>query len=76
MGILGLQPEVPQGPVGQILTHEGYAKIALVDLGRGASDALRASWPVRGRAEPFLSAIRPGVDSLLAVPHPSPAVAD
>ena len=42
---LGLQPEVPQGPVGQILTHEGYAKIALVDLGREANDALRASWP-------------------------------
>ena len=63
MGILGLQPEVPQvpqGPVGQILTHEGYAKIALVDLGREASDALRASWPARGRAEPFLSASRPG----------------
>ena len=31
MSILGLQPkvpQVPQGPVGQILTHEGYAKIA------------------------------------------------
>ena len=53
MGILGLQPEVQQGPVGQILTHEGYAKIALVDLGREVSDALRASWPARGRAEPF-----------------------
>ena len=57
MGILGLQPEVPQvpqGQVGQILMHEGYAKIALVDLGREVSDALRASWPARGRAEPFL----------------------
>ena len=56
MDILGLQPEVPQGPqgpVGQILTHEGYAKIALVDLGREASDALRASWPA---ARPFQSA--------------------
>ena len=56
MSILGLQPEVPQvpqGPVGQILTHEGYAKIALVDLGREASDALRASWPA---ARPFQSA--------------------
>ena len=56
MSILGLQPEVPQvpqGPVGQILTHEGYAKIALVDLGREASDALRASWPA---AHPFQSA--------------------
>ena len=59
MGILGLQPEVPQvpqGPVGQILTHEGYAKIALVDLGREVSDALRASWPARGVALPFLYA--------------------
>ena len=59
MSILGLQPkvpQVPQGPVGQILTHEGYAKIALVDLGREASDALRASWPA---ARPFQSA---GVD--------------
>ena len=56
MSILGLQPkvpQVPQGPVGQILTHEGYAKIALVDLGREASDALRASWPA---ARPFQSA--------------------
>ena len=55
MSILGLQPEVPQGPrgpVGQILTHEGYATIALVDLGREASDALRASWPA---AHPFQS---------------------
>ena len=56
MSILGLQPEVPQvsqGPVGQILTHEGYTTIALVDLGREASDTLRASWPV---ARPFQSA--------------------
>ena len=31
MDILGLQPEVPkvpQDPVGQTLTHEGYSKIA------------------------------------------------
>ena len=52
MDILGLRPEVPQGPVGQVVTHEGYAKIALVDLGREASDALRASWPL---ARPFRS---------------------
>ena len=55
MSILGLQPEIPQGPqgpVGQILTHEGYATIALVDLGREASDTLRASWPA---ARPFQS---------------------
>ena len=56
MNILGLQPEapkIPQGPVGQTLTHEGYSKIALVDLGREASEALRASWPA---GHPFPSA--------------------
>ena len=53
MDILGLRPEVPQGPVGQILTHAGYSKLALVDLGREASEALRRSWPV---ARPFQSA--------------------
>ena len=53
MDILGLRPEVPQDPVGQILTHEGYSKIALVDLGREASEALRASW---SPARPFPSA--------------------
>lgn len=35
--------DVPSDPVGQILTREGRS-IALVDLGRDASDALRASW--------------------------------
>ena len=35
--------DIPRDPVGQILTHEGRS-IALVDLGRDASDALRASW--------------------------------
>ena len=56
MSILGLQPEVsqaPQGPVGQILTYERYANLALIDLGREASNALRASWPA---ARPFQSA--------------------
>ena len=53
MDILGLRPEVPQGPVGQILTHERYSKLALIDLGREASEALRRSWPV---ARPFQSA--------------------
>ena len=52
MDILGLQQEVPRGPVGQIVTHEGYPKLALVDLGRDASDALRASWPAK---RPFRS---------------------
>ena len=45
MDILGLRPEVPRDPVGQVVAHHGYAKIALVDLGREASEALRGSWP-------------------------------
>ena len=52
MDILGLQQEVPRDPVGQVLTHEEYGKVALVDLGREASDALRASWPA---TSPFRS---------------------
>ena len=46
MNILDLRPQypkVPQDPVGQILTHEGYSKIAVVDLGRDISGTLRAS---------------------------------
>ena len=46
MNILDLRPEypkVPQDPVGQILTHEGYSKIAVVDRGRDVSGTLRAS---------------------------------
>lgn len=35
--------DVPSEPVAQILTHEGRS-IAVIDLGRYASDALRASW--------------------------------
>lgn len=35
--------DVPGGPVGQVLKHEDRS-IALVDLGRDASEALRASW--------------------------------
>ena len=45
MEIRGPQQEVPRDPVGQVLTYEGRSKIALIDLGRDASDALRASWP-------------------------------
>lgn len=52
MEILGLRSEVPRRPVGQILTHSGHPKIALVDLGRDASRKLRASWPA---ARPFQS---------------------
>ena len=40
---LSLQSDSPPQPVGQILTHDGRS-IALVDLGRDASEALRASW--------------------------------
>ena len=41
-------PKAPQNPVGQILTHEGRS-LALVDLGRRASDALRAVWRETGK---------------------------
>ena len=50
MEIPDLPHEVPHGPVGQILTYKEDRQIALVDLGREASDALRASWPT---ARPF-----------------------
>ncbi len=43
MEIVGSQEDIPRNPVGQVLTHEGRS-IALVDLGRDASEALRASW--------------------------------
>ncbi len=52
MDILGLKQEVPQDPVGQMLTRDGYPNIAVVDLGREASEALRVSWPA---ARPFRS---------------------
>ena len=38
-----LQEEVPRHPVGQLLTYKDHPEIALVDLGRDASAALRAS---------------------------------
>lgn len=31
-------------PSAQVFTHEGHLEIAVVDLGRDISDALRASW--------------------------------
>ncbi len=43
MDVLDPHTEVSRNPVGQILTHEGRS-LALVDLGRDASKALRASW--------------------------------
>ncbi len=51
MEILDPRQDAPHGPVGQILTHEGRS-IALVDLGRDASDALRATWSA---GQPFES---------------------
>ena len=38
-----LRQNIPGDPVGQVLTYEGRS-IAFVDLGKDASDALRASW--------------------------------
>ena len=52
MDVLGLQQEVPQGPVGQVHTRDGYPDIAMVDLGREVSETVRASWPA---ARPFQS---------------------
>ena len=49
--LLDPRNEVPTAPVGQILTHEGHS-LALVDLGRDASLALRESWPAD---QPFQS---------------------
>ncbi len=43
MAIAGPHEDIPRDPVGQILRHEEES-IALVDLGRDASDVLRASW--------------------------------
>ncbi len=52
MDILGLKQEVPQDPVGQVHTRDGYPNIAMVDLGREVSEAVRATWPA---AHPFHS---------------------
>ena len=49
--ILRPEDDIPEKPVGQILTHQGRS-LALVDLGRVASEALRASWPAD---QPFRS---------------------
>ena len=51
MEILDPRQDIPRNPVGQILTHEGRS-MALVDLGRDASNALRASWSTE---QPFQS---------------------
>ena len=54
MDILGLRQEPPREPVGQVFTYERHPKIAVVDLGRDVSAALRASWDRDGR-RPFES---------------------
>ena len=51
MEILDPRGDTPRDPVGQILTREGRS-VALVDLGRDASTALRASW---SEDQPFQS---------------------
>ena len=51
MEIVDPRQDIPRNPVGQILTHEGRS-IALVDLGRDASEALRASCPWISRSGP------------------------
>ena len=59
MEILGLQnsgdsrppKRPPRKSVGQIFTSEGQPDIAVIDLGRDVSDALRASWDAGCRLE-------------------------
>ena len=53
MDILGLRQEVPQDPVGQVLTHEQYGQVAVVDLGKQVSEKLREAWPTQS---PFQAA--------------------
>ena len=45
MDILGLRQEIPQDPIGQVLTRDGHPDLAVIDLGRDVSEALRNSWP-------------------------------
>ncbi|MDE0394929.1 MAG: hypothetical protein OYK82_09150 [Gammaproteobacteria bacterium] len=51
MESLSLYADTPRNPIGQIETHEGR-RLALVDLGREASVALRKIWPTD---QPFQS---------------------
>ena len=43
MEFLGLR-RPPRKPVGQIFAHQGQPDVAVIDLGREVSSALRASW--------------------------------
>ena len=52
MDILGLKQVIPQVPVGQVLKCDGHPNLAVVDLGREVSEALRDSWPA---TRPFQS---------------------
>ena len=76
MESLNLQVDTPRNPIGQILTHEGRS-LALVDLGRDASKALRASWSTDQPSQsggaidsswllPMLGAGSTGASSLMA----------
>ena len=58
-----LQEEVPRHPVGQLLTYKDHPEIALVDLGRDASVALRESLAM---SRPFKSG--GGMDSAWLLP--------
>ena len=42
--IVAVPQAPPRQPVGQVLASDGHPPIAVVDLGRDISDALRASW--------------------------------
>ena len=76
MDILGLKQEVPRDPVGQVHTRDGYPNIAVVDLGREVSEALRVSWHGRrfqsggaiesGWLLPFIGAGSTAASSLFA----------
>ena len=77
MDILGLRQEVPQDPIGQLLTHKQYGEVAVVDLGKQVSEVLRDVWPAQspfqaggviesGWLLPLLGAGNTAASSLLA----------
>ena len=48
----GFRPRPPREPVAQVFAHEGHPDVALIDLGKDMSDALRASWNAGRSVEP------------------------
>ena len=44
VNIVGQPQEVPLQPTGKIFSRDGHPEVAVVDLGREISDALRDSW--------------------------------